>query len=432
MGVTMQLTASRRWLVASSPVTLLRESTLFMIGTGVIALHVVDDNFLQPQPDVSAGDHLVSGLVPLGLLTLAALLYPQLRAALRATVALLVGALGLVMGLAEAGYYTFKVGPSGDDFSGLLAIPASLLLLAVGAMVLWRMRQFADSRSRRYLRRFGFACLGALIVWGALLPTGAAYVFTHAQRTTVPAADLGSAYEDVSFTTSDGITLVGWYVPSTNGAAIVIYPGRTGGRVHARMLVRHGYGVLLFDRRGEGESGGDPTPWVGNRDVKAALAFLATRPDIDPDRIGGLGLSVGGEMLLQTAAETEAIKAVVSEGAGVRSIREHLEMPRATKWLELPSWLLHTAASTVLSNHVPPPNLREIVGEIAPRPILLIYATNGMGGEELNPAYFAAAGEPKWLWEITVAGHTDGIDVLPDEYERRVIEFLNLALLDGE
>src|SRR5918995_7354837 len=88
MEVTMQLTASSRSRVLLSPVTLLRESTLFLIGTGVIALHVVDDNFLQPQPDVSAGDHLVSGLVPLGLLTLANLLYPRLRAALPATVAL--------------------------------------------------------------------------------------------------------------------------------------------------------------------------------------------------------------------------------------------------------------------------------------------------------------------------------------------------------
>jgi hypothetical protein len=55
-----------------------------------------------------------------------------------------------------------------------------------------------------------------------------------------------------------------------------------------------------------------------------------------------------------------------------------------------------------------------------------------MGGEELNPAYYAAAGEPKWLWEITVAGHTDGIAALPEEYERRVVEFLDGALLDGQ
>ena len=70
------------------------------------------------------------------------------------------------------------------------------------------------------------------------------------------------------------------------------------------MLARHGYGVLLFDRRGQGESGGDPHAfgWEGEKDVKAAVAFLQRRPDVDPERIGGLGLSVSGEMMLHAAA----------------------------------------------------------------------------------------------------------------------------------
>ena len=61
------------------------------------------------------------------------------------------------------------------------------------------------------------------------------------------------------------------------------------------MLARHGYGVLLFDRRGEGESEGDPNTLgsAGARDLEAALAFLRGRPDVDPDRIGGLGLRSG-------------------------------------------------------------------------------------------------------------------------------------------
>ena len=48
------------------------ESGLFLLGTGVVALHVLDDNFLQPNPGTSASDHLVSGLVPLALLVAAA------------------------------------------------------------------------------------------------------------------------------------------------------------------------------------------------------------------------------------------------------------------------------------------------------------------------------------------------------------------------
>ena len=103
----------------------------------------------------------------------------------------------------------------------------------------------------------------------------------------------------------------------------------------ARMLARHGYGVLIFDRRGEGRSDGDPNPlgWSGaEKDLLAAVDFLK-RPlarsdrDVDPDRIGGLGLSVGGESLLQAAAYSEDLKAVVSEGAGSRSAGELHSLP---------------------------------------------------------------------------------------------------------
>ena len=84
--------------------------------------------------------------------------------------------------------------------------------------------------------------------------------------------------------------------------------------------------MLLFDRRGEGESDGDPNAfdWAADKDLNAAVAFLQQRPDVDHDRIGGIGLSVGAETLLQTAAESDSLKTVVADGAGSRSLREDL------------------------------------------------------------------------------------------------------------
>ena len=253
-----------------------------------------------------------------------------------------------------------------------------------------------------------------------MLPIALSYGYTHTARPVVPAADLGVPYEDVTFTTADGLELAGWYIPSRNGAAVIAFPGRKGSQRPARMLARHGYGVLLFDRRGEGASEGDPSAvgWAGDRDVKAAIAYLQSRPDVDPDRIGGIGLSVGGELLLETAAESEALKAVVSEGAGIRSVREALLDPGLTESLGLPLWAVVTAGTAVFSNHLPPPNLKDLVGEIAPRPIFLIYAGHGQGGEELSADYYEAAGEPKTLWEIPEAGHTGGIEARPEEYEQ--------------
>ena len=104
------------------------------------------------------------------------------------------------------------------------------------------------------------------------------------------------------------------------------------------MLARHGYGVLLFDRRGEGDSEGEPNSWGwgGDTDIKAAIAYLQRRPDVDPDRIGGIGLSVGGEMMIETAAETDELAAVVSEGAGARSThRGHRPGPTRARQVQL-------------------------------------------------------------------------------------------------
>ena len=113
-----------------------RESVLAPIALALIAVHIVDDNFLQPQPGMSAGDHLVSGLVPLAVLLVAASVYGRLRAGSRAAVAIFLGVFGIVVGGSEAVYYSLKVGPSGDDYTGFVALGAGLLLVSVGAATL--------------------------------------------------------------------------------------------------------------------------------------------------------------------------------------------------------------------------------------------------------------------------------------------------------
>jgi uncharacterized protein len=409
------------------------ETLVARAALGVVALHVADDNFLQPQPGTSARDHLVSGLVPLAVLVLAAWGYPRLRAGLRAVVALLLGTFGIVTGV-EAVYYTTKGGPSGDDFTGLLAIPAGLVLVGLGVATLWRSRRVDDSRRRRYLRRSLLAVGGLAVVYVVVAPAYISYVFTHVARGFVPANELGTAYEEVSFETSDGLELRGWYIPSENRAAVVAFPGRSGPQRPARMLAGHGYGVLLFDRRGEGESEGDPNVlgWKGERDLHAAVEYLRSRPDVDPQRIGGIGLSVGGEMMIEAAAESAGLRAIVSEGAGIRSLRESPAIPDGRTRFE--ATLLHlvvTPAVALFSNGLPPPSLEDLAGRIAPRPVFVIYAVPGQGGEaELSEVFYDAAGEPKEIWLVPESEHTGGIEAQPVEYERRVVGFFDDALLE--
>jgi len=85
-----------------------------------------------------------------------------------------------------------------------------------------------------------------------------------------------------------------------------------------------------------------------------------------------------------------------------------------------------------MSGTAPPPSLTDLLPRIAPRPLFLIYAGRGGGGEELTPEYYEAAAAPKVLWKIDDAGHVGGFEARPEEYERRVVHFFNRALLGAE
>jgi uncharacterized protein len=409
-----------------------RERAVFLIAVGVMALHVVDDSFVQPQPGTSAGDHLVSGLVPLAVLALAAVGYPRLRGGARAAIALVVGVFGIAAGI-EAVYYTTQVGPSGDDFTGLLCIPAGIALLGLGSVTLWRTRRREGGILLRSLRRVVIGAIALVAAFFTLYPLGIAYVSTHVARPPVDDIDLGSAaVEDIQLHTSDGLTLEGSYVPSENGAAVIVAFGRKGTQDPARMLVRNGYGVLIFDRRGEGESDGDPNPYAwdeGELDLLAAIEFLKQRPDVEPGRIGGVGLSVGGETFLQTAARTDDLQAVVSEGATARSGSELDSVP-GSPWSQVAFNRVVTAGVAVFGNASPPEHLIDQVDQIAPRAMFLIYSPEIDNGDEerFNRAYYREAGLPKAIWGVPGAGHVGAQDARPRQYERRVTAFFDQAL----
>lgn len=407
-----------------------RETAIARSALAAIGLHYADVAFFQPEPGTSAGDHLVSGLVPIGLLAVLGALYPRMRAGARAAWAIFVGLFALVAGLATSGLHSLGEGAADDDYTGVLAILAGGALVVLGAVTLWRSRKL-DRKVWRYARRSLIGIAGLLVAVQVVGGAALGYYATHRPRSAVSEPNLGRAHEDVALTTSDGLRLEGWYVPSRNRAAVLVFPGRSGGKQHhARNLIRHDYGVLLVDNRGHGASEGDANAfgWDDETDVNAAIDYLASRTDVDADRIGGLGLSVGGETLLETAAHTDRLRAVVSEGAGGRTFKEDLAMPGAVKWLGAPYFVTASVSTAVFSNTMPPESLEELVKDIPPRPVFLIHAK----GEDLNGVYFRSAGEPRnWsIWEVPGAGHIGGLDTRPAEYERRVTAFFDRALLE--
>jgi dienelactone hydrolase len=250
----------------------------------------------------------------------------------------------------------------------------------------------------------------------------------------VSPADLDLPYIEITLPTDDGLSLSGWYVPSANGAAVILahaFNGnRTGVMYHASLLAKHGYGVLLYDMRAHGESDGGLYAWGWDtkRDVFAAVAFLESRPEVDPRRIGAAGLSSGARAVLYAAAENDGISAVVAEGCGQPTFADWWASSSPEEWIWAPSvWITYTIAEVATGNWNPA-SLLEEVPDISPVPILFIAA-----GEDqaYNRVLFAAAKEPKTIWLRNESGHIDALFVHHDEYENRVIGFLDQALLSG-
>jgi pimeloyl-ACP methyl ester carboxylesterase len=409
------------------------EHLTFALAAAVVLAHTLVAAFIALEPGVGRGVHAWGALLLSAVLVAAVWLYPRARAGLRASVAVLFGVVTLAAGavfLSDA----LSGGPSGDDWTGVLLLPAGAVLAGLGGVVAWRS---CKPTGHRWLRRALIAVIALLAVYWVVLPVTLAVIATERPRTPVEEADLGRPHEDVTLRTADGLDLAAWYVPSQNGAAVVLIP-REGAVDEARMLAGNGYGVLLVDPRGYGDSEGDPNMfgWAMPRDIAAAVDYLETRPDVEEGRVGGLGLSVGGEMMIQAAAEDSRLAAVVSEGAGVRTFRETFVRrgPNAVELaLQYPHEVVLTAATALLSGSAPPPSLRDLVARVSPRALFLIYGEEGQAVEKaVNPPYYDTAGEPKEIWEVPGAGHTGGFAAQPEEYERRVTAFFEEHLLGAE
>ena len=398
------------------------ETATVRLSIACLGAYVILDAVACLEPGVSVGDHWSALIAPGAVLGGIAWAYPGMRAGLRVFACLTLAFLATIAAGVSVAHATTE-GLDAVDLAGFLLFAAAGALLAVGVLVGWQTRR-ADGH--RYIRRTLIGVAGLVFAFEVLVPIGLAWIGTHRPAEPPDPADLGRPYTAVNVFTADGLDLTAWYVPSENGAAVITYPSRSGSDEQARMLADAGFGVLALDMRGYGESDGDPNAygWASEPDLDAAVDFLARQPGVDPQRIGALGLSVGGEQVIDAAASDRDLRAVVSEGAGERSIRETL-LFGAPAALVIPQQAILTAAVAVFSGDGVPPPLDDQAAAVAPNALFLISAENGGGGEELNDRYFDAARQPKEFWEIPGATHTGGIDTQPDEYRRRVLEFFD-------
>jgi fermentation-respiration switch protein FrsA (DUF1100 family) len=249
-------------------------------------------------------------------------------------------------------------------------------------------------------------------------------------------ADLGLEYEAITLTTTDGLRLAGWYIPSQNRAAVILLHGYGNNRLEmlprAEILARHGYGVLLYDERASGESEGEYRSfgWADVADVPQALAFLQGRAEVDPDRIGILGFSIGGQIALQAAAQNAQIRAVVAEEPGFARLRDLPPLPSLRdKWLAF-NYSLTFLGIQWRTGVQPPAGIVADLDRIPPRPVFFI--ATGPTKEAsywLVRHYYDLAGEPKLWWHVPEAEHGYIPSLRPEEYETRIVAFFDEALL---
>ena len=345
-------------------------------------------------------------------------------------VAGLVGLLALAGGGAVSVSYA-GTGPSMRTVGGAVVLAGGLTTVVLGVV--------AVVRSMRGWRRLLLLPVFVVAAYVVGFPVTIAVYATNVGRPElgrVTPADRGIAYVDATFTTGDGVRLSGWYIPSTNGAAIVVLHGASSTRSavldQAAVLARHGYGVLLYDARGMGRSSGRAMNfgWYGDRDLAAAIDFLTTRPDVDPQRIAAVGESMGGEEAIGAMAGDHRLRAVVAEGATNRvagdwgwladryGVRGRVQ--QGVQWLTY-------QLTDLLSDTPAPISLRDAV-TTANRPVLLI--TAGNVSDETNAARYIKSGAPSRveIWTVPGANHTGGLHTQPAEWEQQVTSFLGEAL----
>ena len=301
-----------------------------------------------------------------------------------------------------------------------------------------------SKRRWRNLTLFALALVLLVISAGVLAAAySGAMVLVHPGRTqpTRTPADWGvERWEEVRFATPDGLQLGGWFIPPDpqgDGATLIFVHGLSGNRGQlldeAAMLAAHGYGALLFDMRNQGRSQGTITTlgYTEVEDVRGAIDYLLTRPEVNPERIGLVGNSMGGATVIRAAARIPQARVVVAQSAfasltddvaeGVRTLAGLPSFPLAP----LIVWLGERETGV---------NLRQVrpiddVSRIAPRAILFIHGEQDATVHVSNSLrLYQAAGEPKALYLIPDAGHGELLEADPVEFERRVVGFLDAYL----
>src|SRR5262245_57497924 len=240
--------------------------------------------------------------------------------------------------------------------------------------------------------------------------------------------------ERVEFTSLSGHQLEGWFVPGPDPErapwpTILLVYGYGGYKEqmasYARLLRRGGFATFTFDMEGSGLRRGRPgTLGAGGKlDFLGAAQYLRSRPDVDSERLGALGVSMGAATVLLAAVEDPGIKALVSDSSyadlrdmirpGLHAFVGHASVLIAPLIVRYAETMIGAKASDIVPAYA--------ASRLGNRALLIIHgAEDGLVAPRSAQQLYEAASGPKELWLIPECGHASGPDVAEAEYERRV------------
>jgi uncharacterized protein len=412
-AITPARTAPRALRAASSG------ERLFAAALAIIQVHLM----LVAALSGSSDDFAVA-LAGVVFVPVAALTFHRGERVVRTLLPGLIGLVAMAAGLAHHAARLVVGAPQASDYTGVLLALAGIALIVLAFHTALHGR-------RRAAKLLAIPVVLVLLQWYAI-PVITAGVVTNVPRPHIDgAASLAlPGARDVAFPAGDGTPLAGWYVPGRGDAAVILMHGSHGTRAstvdYLRMLAADGYGVLAFDARGHGHSGGQTNAlgWRGSDDVAGAFDFLRRQPGVNPERIAALGLSMGGEEALRAAADGIPLAAVIADGAGGSTTGDL----RVTSSGALPlsvSWVSMRAVEAFSGDNEPRP-LSSRVGEIT-APVLLI-ASKARDELAIDRVFRDRIGRSASLWYVSDAGHTKALTTHPAAYRARVTSFLATAL----
>jgi uncharacterized protein len=259
--------------------------------------------------------------------------------------------------------------------------------------------------------------------------------------------------EECEFRTADGLTLRGTYLKTTapvRRGVIMFGHELNGDRWNAvpyvTPLLETGYDVLTFDFRNHGTSDAPPAtvlkPWINEydvNDVRAAVAYLKSRPDADPRGIGILGISRAGGASLCAAGDEPYIRCLFTDGAYPLQTTHYLYLqrylniyiPHGWHWLSnrVPRWffewffLTPSRRNWGRKNNYPFVDVEAAATRVK-QPVVMVHG----GRDSMIPVEAArvlqqSLAGPSEFWVCEKAKHNGAINTEPEEYQRRLSQF---------